>query len=75
MLARQFADSIPEDEFSVAALQGYLLKNKSRPECAASGVLDWVKSERELRERLKREREAREVKEKLEVRCDSPPLF
>lgn len=70
-LARQFADSIPEDEFSVAALQGYLLKNKSRPECAASSATAWVKSERELRERLKKEKEARELKEKLEVRDDS----
>ena len=74
MLARQFADSIPEDEFSVAALQGYLLKNKSRPECAASGAAAWVISERELRERLKKEKEARELKEKLEVRCD-PSFF
>ncbi|KAF9653209.1 P-loop containing nucleoside triphosphate hydrolase protein [Thelephora ganbajun] len=65
-LARQFADSIPEDEFSVAALQGYLLKNKSRPECAASAAAAWVVSERELRERLKKEKEARELKEKLE---------
>ena len=72
-LARQFADSIPEDEFSVAALQGYLLKNKSRPECAASAAAAWVVSERELRERLKREKEARELKERLEVRND-PPL-
>jgi len=71
-LAKQFADSIPEDEFSVAALQGYLLKNKSRPECAASGGTAWVKSERELRERLKKEKEAREIKEKLEVRRVSP---
>ena len=45
-----------------------LLKNKSRPEAAASGAADWVKSEREMRERLKREREAREVKEQEEVR-------
>ena len=73
-LARQFADSIPEDEFSVAALQGYLLKNKSRPECAASAAAAWVVSERELRERLKKEKEARELKEKLEVRRD-PPLL
>jgi chaperone BCS1 len=70
-LARQFADSMPEDEFSVAALQGYLLKNKSRPECAAAGASAWVVSERELRERLKREKEAREIKERLEV-CYDP---
>lgn len=65
-LAKEFADAIPDDEFSVAALQGYLLKNKSRPEIAASGAAAWVISERELRERLKKEREARELKEKLE---------
>ena len=74
MLAKQFADSIPEDEFSVAALQGYLLKNKSRPECAASDAAAWVVSERDLRERLKKEREARELKEKLEVCRDSSLL-
>ncbi|KAF8878838.1 hypothetical protein BD779DRAFT_1173609 [Infundibulicybe gibba] len=81
MLAKRFADAVPEEEFSVAALQGYLLKNKSQPEAAASGVGEWVVSEREMRERLKKEKEAREVKEKLEVcfpslRCamsDPPP--
>jgi chaperone BCS1 len=65
-LAKKFADSIPDDEFSVAALQGYLLRNKSQPEAAADGVPPWVVSEREMRERLKKEKEAREVKEKLE---------
>jgi len=65
-LAKEFADSIPDDEFSVAALQGYLLKNKSRPEAAAADAANWVISERELRERLKKEREAREMKEKVE---------
>jgi len=65
-LAKQFADSIPDEEFSVAALQGYLLKNKARPEAAANDAVAWVVSEREMRERLKKEREAREVKEKLE---------
>ena len=42
-----------------------LLKNKSRPEAAADGASDWVQSEREMRERLAREREAREVKETI----------
>ncbi|KAH7888909.1 hypothetical protein F5I97DRAFT_764989 [Phlebopus sp. FC_14] len=65
-LAKTFADSIPEDEFSVAALQGYLLRNKSQPEAAANGVPAWVISERELRERLRKEKEARELKEKLD---------
>ena len=45
-----------------------LLKNKSQPEKAASEAAEWVQSERELKERLKREREEKELKEKLEVR-------
>ncbi|KAK7692182.1 hypothetical protein QCA50_003805 [Cerrena zonata] len=65
-LAKKFADSIPDEEFSVAALQGYLLKNKSRPEDAANGAAAWVISERQLKERLRKEREARELKEKIE---------
>lgn len=65
-LAKIFADSIPDDEFSVAALQGYLLKNKSQPEAAANGAAAWVISERELRERLRKEKEARELKDKLD---------
>ncbi|KAG1715627.1 hypothetical protein ID866_1551 [Astraeus odoratus] len=65
-LAKEFADAIPEEEFSVAALQGYLLRNKSQPEAAASGAAAWVTSERELRERLSKEKEARELKEKLD---------
>ena len=46
-----------------------LLKHKSRPEDAAEGAAEWVKCEREMRERLAREREARELKEKAEVGC------
>ncbi|KAI0929840.1 hypothetical protein AcV5_006699 [Taiwanofungus camphoratus] len=65
-LAKKFADSIPDEEFSVAALQGYLLKNKSRPEAAADEAATWVVSEREMKERMRKEREARELKEKLE---------
>ncbi|KAJ7137290.1 P-loop containing nucleoside triphosphate hydrolase protein [Mycena filopes] len=65
-LAQRFADSIPEGEFSVAALQGYLLKNKSRPEAAATEAAAWVVAERDMRERLQKEKEAKENKEKLE---------
>jgi chaperone BCS1 len=65
-LAKSFADAIPDDEFSVAALQGYLLRNKSQPESAANDAAAWVVSEREMKERLKKEKEAREIKEKLE---------
>ncbi|KAJ6573418.1 hypothetical protein DFH09DRAFT_1151815 [Mycena vulgaris] len=65
-LAQRFADSIPEGEFSVAALQGYLLKNKSRPEAAAMEAGTWVVTEREMRERLQKEKEAKESREKVE---------
>ncbi|KAF7790052.1 hypothetical protein EIP86_001001 [Pleurotus ostreatoroseus] len=69
-LAKEFADAIPEEEFSVAALQGYLLKNKSRPEDAASNAAAWVVSEREMRERLKKERELKEKQAREKRRQD-----
>lgn len=49
-----------------------LLKNKSRPEAAANEAAGWVTSERELREKLRKEREARELKEKEEVSLSDP---
>ncbi|KAH7911018.1 hypothetical protein BJ138DRAFT_1101387 [Hygrophoropsis aurantiaca] len=94
--AKKFADSIPDDEFSVAALQGFpvmfggalivfaflwlrfslvlvlvvqvvhLLKNKSQPDAAANEAAAWVISERELKERLRKEKEARDLKDKLD---------
>lgn len=65
-LAKQFADSITDEGFSVAALQGYLLKNKSRPEAAAEGAAAWVITERALREKLKKEREVKEREQEKE---------
>jgi len=66
-LAKRFADAIPEDELSVAALQGYLLKNKTRPCEAVEEVAAWVIQERETRAKLKKEKEEREAKEKKEA--------
>ncbi|KZT07175.1 P-loop containing nucleoside triphosphate hydrolase protein [Laetiporus sulphureus 93-53] len=66
-LAKRFADAIPEDELSVAALQGYLLKNKTRPRECVAEVADWVIQERETRIKLKKEKEEREAKEKREA--------
>jgi mitochondrial chaperone BCS1 len=43
------------------------LKHKAQPEAAANGVEAWVKSEREMRERLQREKDAREVREQALV--------
>lgn len=64
-LAKVFADAIPNEEFSVAELQGYLLKNKARPEGAAHQAGQWVIKEREMREKLAREKEEKEEKERL----------
>ncbi|CAK5267500.1 unnamed protein product [Mycena citricolor] len=66
-LAKRFAAAIPEDELSVAGLQGYLLKNKTRPRECVDEVAEWVISERETREKLKKEKAEREAKEKKEA--------
>ncbi|KAF9004477.1 P-loop containing nucleoside triphosphate hydrolase protein [Hymenopellis radicata] len=65
-LAKRFADAIPEDELSVAGLQGYLLKNKTRPRECVEEVAAWVIQEREMREKLKKEKAEKEEKEKKE---------
>ncbi|KAF8555862.1 P-loop containing nucleoside triphosphate hydrolase protein [Imleria badia] len=83
VLAKRFADTIPEGELSVAALQGYLLKNKVRPRECVDEVADWfvcvrrlpkganicprIIQERETREKLKKEKAEREAKEKKEA--------
>jgi len=51
----------------VAALQGYLLKNKVRPRESVDEVSDWIIQERETREKLKKEKAEREAKEKKEA--------
>jgi len=68
-LAKKFADQIPEDELSVASLQGYLLRNKTRPRECVEEVAAWVVQERETKERLKKEKEKAELeaKEKAEA--------
>jgi len=66
-LAKRFAAAIPEDELSVAGLQGYLLKNKTRPRECVEEVTDWIIQERETREKLKKEKAEREAKEKKET--------
>jgi chaperone BCS1 len=41
-LAMRFGQAIPPDEFSVASLQGYLLKNKTRPRQCVDDVEAWL---------------------------------
>ncbi|CAE7058033.1 unnamed protein product [Rhizoctonia solani] len=66
-LAKRFAEQIPEDELSVASLQGYLLKNKTRPRESVDEVGDWIIKERDTKARLKREKEEKEKLEKEEA--------
>lgn len=40
----------------VAGLQGYLLKNKTRPRECVDEVNEWIIQERETREKLKKEK-------------------
>jgi len=46
-----------------------LLKHKAQPEAAASGIEGWVEAERKMRERLQKEKQARELREKALVRA------
>ncbi|KAJ7117851.1 P-loop containing nucleoside triphosphate hydrolase protein [Mycena epipterygia] len=48
-LAARFAEAIPERELSMAALQGFLMTYKIRPNEAVNAAKDWVESEREAR--------------------------
>ena len=50
-LANQFAEAIPEREFSMASLQGYLMTRKDRPIEAVQDAGGWVEKERQERKR------------------------
>lgn len=50
-LAEQFASHIPEREFSMASLQGYLMSYKTRASQAVDDVEPWIKDTREARDR------------------------
>jgi mitochondrial chaperone BCS1 len=63
-LAGLFAEAVPEDEFSTAELQGYLLMCKMKPLEAVSGIAEWVEQGRTE----KRTREEREARQKQKVR-------
>ena len=45
VLAGQFKESIPEREFSMDALQGYLMMHKNQPHRAVEGARKWVGEE------------------------------
>ena len=51
----------------MASLQGYLLKNKTRPRECVDEVADWIIKEREMKAKLKKEKEEKEAKAKKEA--------
>jgi len=54
-LAQQFADAIPEREFSMAALQGYLMTYKVRPFEAVLCAEKWVADQRKSKAKAETE--------------------
>jgi chaperone BCS1 len=43
-LADRFAEQIPADTFSVAAVQGFLMQHRSQPEEAVRKVAEWARN-------------------------------
>lgn len=62
-LAERFAESIPEEEVSMAALQGHLMCHKRQPKEAVDSAPAWIARERAAKEAKAREREAEKVQE------------
>ena len=50
-LAERFASHIPEREFSMASLQGYLMSYKTRALQSVDDIEQWIKDTRETRDR------------------------
>lgn len=59
-----FAEQLPEDEFTTAELQGYLLSHKKDPEGAVKDLMKWIESERAERQRRKEAEEKERLKSK-----------
>lgn len=57
-LAENFADQLPEGDFSPAGLQDYLLVHKKDPQGAVEGLSKWMAGQHEERKRKENEKEA-----------------
>ena len=55
-IADEFADCIPEREFSMASLQGYLMGYKVRPVDAVRDIREWVEKGRKEAEKKRKEK-------------------
>ncbi|QRV88320.1 AAA family ATPase [Ceratobasidium sp. AG-Ba] len=61
-LAKRFADAIPDNEVSMAALQGHLMCFKRQPREAVDSAPAWIAKERAAREARAREAETASAK-------------
>ena len=59
-----FAEQLPEEEFTTAELQGYLLSHKKDPGGAVKDLMEWIESERAERQRRKEVEEKEKLKSK-----------
>lgn len=57
-LAKRFSEQIPEEEFSPADLQDYLILHKKDPAGAVNNVQEWIDDRYEERKRKEAEKEA-----------------
>ncbi|KAJ7713413.1 P-loop containing nucleoside triphosphate hydrolase protein [Mycena metata] len=67
VLAEEFAETVPSQEFSTAELQGYLQGFKTQPVEAVRSVATWVEEER--RDRAAREAREEERRAKVQMRA------
>lgn len=65
-LAAEFSDALPEREFSMASLQGYLMSYKIRPVEAVSDFPAWIEKERQEKREVKEKEKQRAEREKAE---------
>lgn len=72
-LSAEFASYIPDDEFTTAELQGYLLLWRKSPSEAVNKIDEWIKVERAEKQRRKEaEAEAAERRKKMQAASAVP---
>ena len=75
-LSAEFASYIPDDEFTTAELQGYLLLYRNGPREAVDKIDEWIKVERAEKQRRKEaEAEAADRRNKMQQAARPPYPF
>jgi len=73
VLAREFGALIPEDEFSMAALQGHLMQFKKRPGDVIHATPDWITEERAAKQAWEEARRRRANAARPTPSPETPP--